>query len=111
MDNVDLGDAGIESPRLYRAAGTAATRMLLLANSISVLLPAYRRTLRQKYRGENVHFRSHGIWAPRPEFPDLTHGAIPSTASWYSANGGPISGWNCCWRPLTSAPAKCRRRA
>ena len=61
MDNIDLADAGVRFPRLYRAAGSAATRMLLMANSISVLLPAYRRTLIDKYRGENVHFRAHGI--------------------------------------------------
>ena len=31
----------IRFPMLYRAAGYMATRMLLMANSISVLLPAY----------------------------------------------------------------------
>ena len=45
MDNIDLADSGVRFPRLYRAAGIAATRMLLMANSISVLLPVYRRTL------------------------------------------------------------------
>ncbi len=71
MDNIDLTDAGVSSPRLYRAAGRAATRMLLAANSVSVLLPAYRRTLIERYRGENVHFRSHGILSARPEFPNF----------------------------------------
>ncbi len=46
-----------------------ATRMLLMANSISVLLPAYRRTLMEKYSGDNVHFRAHGILSARPEPP------------------------------------------
>jgi glycosyltransferase involved in cell wall biosynthesis len=50
-------------------AGYVATRMLLMANSISVLLPAYRRTLMEKYRGDNVHFRAHGILSARPEPP------------------------------------------
>ncbi len=72
MDNIDLKDAGVRFPRLYRAAGYAATRMLLMANSISVLLPAYRRTLIDKYRGENVHFRAHGILSARPEPPDFS---------------------------------------
>jgi glycosyltransferase involved in cell wall biosynthesis len=71
MDNIDLTDAGVRSPRLYRLAGKMATRMLLAANSVSVLLPAYRRTLIEKYRGENVHFRSHGILSARPEYPDF----------------------------------------
>lgn len=69
MDNIDLRDAGIRFPRLYRGAGYMATRMLLMSNSISVLLPAYRRTLMEKYRGENVHFRAHGILSARPEPP------------------------------------------
>lgn len=72
MDNIDLTDAGVRSPRLYRLAGKIATRMLLAANSVSVLLPAYRRTLIEKYRGENVHFRSHGILSARPEYPDFS---------------------------------------
>ncbi|HVO42968.1 MAG TPA: hypothetical protein VMT34_10110, partial [Aggregatilineales bacterium] len=71
MDNIDLKDAGVRFPMLYRSAGYMATRMLLMANSISVLLPAYRRTLMDRYRGENVHFRAHGILSARPEPPDL----------------------------------------
>jgi glycosyltransferase involved in cell wall biosynthesis len=50
-------------------AGYTATQMLLMANSISVLLPAYRRTLMERYRGGNVHFRAHGILSARPEPP------------------------------------------
>ncbi len=69
MDNVDLQHAGIRFPRTYRAGGYLATHLLLMANSISVLLPAYRRTLMEKYNGDNVHFRAHGILSPRPEPP------------------------------------------
>jgi glycosyltransferase involved in cell wall biosynthesis len=72
MDNISLVDSGVRFPRLYRMAGSAATRILLMANSISVLLPAYRRTLIDKYRGENVHFRAHGILGGRPEAPDFS---------------------------------------
>jgi glycosyltransferase involved in cell wall biosynthesis len=42
-----------------------------------VLLPAYRRTLLEKYRGENVHFRAHGILSGRPEFPDFSRRGNP----------------------------------
>lgn len=77
MDNIDLRDAGVRFPRLYRAAGSTATRMLLMANSISVLLPAYRRTLIDRYRGENVHFRAHGILSARPEPPDYSKRGNP----------------------------------
>lgn len=78
MDNINLKDAGIRFPLLYRAAGSVATRMLLMANSVSVLLPAYRRTLMERYRGDNVHFRAHGILSARPEPPD------------YSLRGNPV---------------------
>jgi glycosyltransferase involved in cell wall biosynthesis len=71
MDHVNLDDAGVRNKTLFRIAGYLATRMLLMANSVSVLLPAYRRTLIDKYRGENIHFRSHGILAARPEYPDF----------------------------------------
>jgi len=71
MDNIDLADSGIRLRRLYRSAGSAATRLLLMANSVSVLLPVYRRTLIEKYRGENVHFRAHGILGGCPEPPDF----------------------------------------
>src|SRR5579884_1912088 len=77
IDNIDLTDAGVRSPRLYRFAGGIATRMLLSANSISVLLPAYRRTLMEKYRGANVHFRFHGILSARPEYPDFSRRGNP----------------------------------
>jgi glycosyltransferase involved in cell wall biosynthesis len=77
MDNIDLDHAGIKLKKLYRAAGNIATRVLLMSNSISVLLPAYRRTLMEKYRGDNVHFRAHGILSARPEFPDVSQRGNP----------------------------------
>src|SRR5438046_1473459 len=72
-----LDDANVRFPRLYRLAGNVATRLLLMANSVSVLLPAYRRTLIEKYRGDNVHFRAHGIFSARPEYPDFTRRGNP----------------------------------
>lgn len=77
MENIDLSHANVRFPRAYRMAGNVATRMLLAANSISVLLPAYRRTLIKKYKGENVHFRAHGIMSARPEPPDYSRRGVP----------------------------------
>jgi glycosyltransferase involved in cell wall biosynthesis len=77
MENIDLAHANVRFPRAYRMAGNLATRMLLAANSISVLLPAYRRTLINKYGGENVHFRAHGIMSARPEPPDYSRRGFP----------------------------------
>ena len=72
MDFIDLDDAGVRNKTLFKLAGNVATRMILAANSVSVLLPAYRRTLIDKYRGENIHFRAHGILSARPEYPDFS---------------------------------------
>jgi glycosyltransferase involved in cell wall biosynthesis len=77
MDTMNLEDARVPHPRLYRLGGWLATRLLLMSDSISVLIPAYRRTLIERYGGNNVHFRPHGILFGRPEFPDLTRRGNP----------------------------------
>ncbi len=77
MEHVDFGAAHIRAERLFRFASSVATRILLVSNSISVLLPAYRRTLIEKYRAANVHFRSHGIFGARPEPPDFSRRGNP----------------------------------
>jgi glycosyltransferase involved in cell wall biosynthesis len=71
MDTVDLKDAGIRHPRAYQAAGAVATKILLLSNSVSVLMPRYRKILSEKYGRDNVHVRSHGVLTQRPEYPDF----------------------------------------
>jgi len=77
MDTVDLKDIGIRHEWLYRSGGAVATRMVLLANSVSVLMPGYRKILNDKYGRDNVHLRSHGILARRPEFPDFSRRGNP----------------------------------
>jgi glycosyltransferase involved in cell wall biosynthesis len=72
VETVDLKDAGIKSQKLYRLAGTIATHLLLSANSLSVLLPAYRKILQERYRRGSVYVRAHGILSGRPEYPDLS---------------------------------------
>jgi glycosyltransferase involved in cell wall biosynthesis len=77
MDTVELKDAGIRYQGMYRIAGAMATRMLLLSNSVSVLMPGYRKILNDKYGRDNVHLRAHGILARRPEFPDFSRRGSP----------------------------------
>jgi len=77
MDTVDLKDAGVRHARAYRWAGAIATRMLLLSNSVSVLMPGYRKILHDKYGRDNVHLRSHGILTTRPEYPDFSRRGNP----------------------------------
>jgi glycosyltransferase involved in cell wall biosynthesis len=78
FETVDLEDAAVSSPRLYRAGGWLATHLLLSANSLSVLMPAYRRTLGEKYGRGRVSVKSHGIFAGRPDPPDLTRRGNPT---------------------------------
>src|ERR1700686_1286016 len=77
MDTVELKDVGVRHEGLYRFAGAMATRMLLLSNSVSVLMPGYREILNDKYGRDNVHLRAHGILARRPEFPDFSRRGTP----------------------------------
>ena len=77
MDTVELKDVGVRNEKLYRFAGAIATRMLLLSNSVSVLMPGYRKILNDKYGRDNVHLRAHGILTRRPEFPDFARRGNP----------------------------------
>jgi len=78
FETVDLADAGVTRPRIYKAGGWLATHLLLGANSVSVLLPAYRRLLHDNYRRGRVSSRSHGIFAGRPDPPDFTKRGNPN---------------------------------
>ncbi|MGA8540457.1 MAG: glycosyltransferase, partial [Terriglobales bacterium] len=75
----DLNDAGVQHPRSYRLAGAVATRILLRSNSVSVLMPGYRKILHEKYGRDNVHLRSHGILTTRPEYPDFSRRDNPES--------------------------------
>jgi glycosyltransferase involved in cell wall biosynthesis len=77
FETVNLEDAAVTSPRLYRAGGWLATHLLLSANSLSVLMPGYRRTLDEKYGRGRVNVRSHGIFAAMPDPPDFTRRGNP----------------------------------
>jgi len=77
FETVDMEDAAVASPRCFRVGGWLATHLLLSANSLSVLLPAYCRTLNEKYRRGRVSVRSHGIFAGRPDPPDFTRRGNP----------------------------------
>jgi glycosyltransferase involved in cell wall biosynthesis len=54
-----------------------ATRTLLKAHSVSVLLSGYHRTLTLKYRAQNVLLGTHGTFATAPSSPDYTKRGNP----------------------------------
>jgi glycosyltransferase involved in cell wall biosynthesis len=77
METVDLNDAGIRFPLLYKVGGFLATQLVLCANSVSVMLPAYRNVLVEKYGRGAVYVRRHGIFSARPEYPDFAQRGNP----------------------------------
>jgi glycosyltransferase involved in cell wall biosynthesis len=77
METVDLKDAGVRFPLLYRVGGFIATQILLFADSVSVTLPAYRNVLVEKYGRGSIYVRRHGSFASRPEYPDFSQRGNP----------------------------------
>ena len=68
----DLRHADVSFPRLYRFAGSIATRSLLSADSVSVLLERYQHMLQQDYGAKNIGVRPHGtLGRPHPPNPAL----------------------------------------
>src|SRR5215831_14679817 len=77
METVDLKDAGVRFPLAYKLGGFVATQIVLFANSVSVMLPAYRDVLLEKYGRGAVYVRRHGIFSSQPECPDFTKRGDP----------------------------------
>jgi glycosyltransferase involved in cell wall biosynthesis len=72
LEHVDFAGAGVQHDRVFRLGSELATRALLRANSVSVLLSGYRRTLMTKYAAQNVLLGTHGTFAPCPSPPDFS---------------------------------------
>lgn len=71
LEHVDFAAAGVRSGRLFRMCTKVATKLLLAANSVSVLLPNYFRTLTEKYSAQNVLLSTHGTLSSMPVPPDF----------------------------------------
>jgi glycosyltransferase involved in cell wall biosynthesis len=77
IEHLDFASAGVRQVKLFRLASEMATRTLLKANSVSVLLSGYRRILLEKYSAQNVLLGTHGTLAPCPSPPDFTKRGNP----------------------------------
>jgi glycosyltransferase involved in cell wall biosynthesis len=77
IEHVDFAIAEVRLQRLFRMGTDLATRALLKAHSVSVLLPGYRRTLMTKYGAQNVLLNAHGTFAAVPSPPDFTKRGDP----------------------------------
>jgi glycosyltransferase involved in cell wall biosynthesis len=67
----------VRQEKLFKIGSNLATRALLKANSLSVLLPHYRNTLLDKYAAQNVLLATHGTFASIPSPPDFTKRGNP----------------------------------
>jgi glycosyltransferase involved in cell wall biosynthesis len=72
LEHVDFAAAGVKRERLFRIGTELATKALLKANSVSVLLPGYHHTLLTKYGAENVLLGTHGTFATTATPPDFS---------------------------------------
>jgi glycosyltransferase involved in cell wall biosynthesis len=77
IEHVDFAGAGVRQEKMFRLGSDIATRTLLKANSVSVLLSGYRRTLIEKYSAQNVLLGTHGTFAPCPSPPDFSERGNP----------------------------------
>jgi glycosyltransferase involved in cell wall biosynthesis len=77
IEHVDFSAAGVRLERMFRVGTDVATRALLRAHSVSVLLSGYRRTLISKYSAQNVLLGTHGTLASIPSPPDFTKRGNP----------------------------------
>jgi glycosyltransferase involved in cell wall biosynthesis len=77
IEHVDFAAAGVRRERLFRFGTNLATRALLKAHSVSVLLPHYRSTLNAKYGARNVLLGNHGTFSSTPDPPEFTRRGNP----------------------------------
>lgn len=77
IEHVDFAAAGVKREKLLRMGTYAATKALLRAHAVSVLLPSYRRTLMDKYSAQNVLLGTHGTFATVPTPPDFSKRGNP----------------------------------
>lgn len=87
IEHVDFTGTGIRHERVFRLGSDLATRALLKANSVSVLLSGYRQTLLEKYSAQNVLLGTHGIFATCPTPADFSkrnnpHARILAIGHW-----------------------------
>jgi len=81
FERINLKDAGIRFPGLYRIAGRVATRLLLLSGDVSVLLPSFQSEIVSNYgvSPDQVQARPHGTFGEekgaRVSDSDISHPA------------------------------------
>jgi hypothetical protein len=115
FERINLRDAGVRSPALYRIAGRVVTRLLLLSGDVSVLLPSFRSDLLSDYHvsPDRVHARPHetfeGVQTSRAAQPTQP-GTLPTARSWHLDIGALTKRWICSLSPSTRFGVRFRTR-
>jgi glycosyltransferase involved in cell wall biosynthesis len=68
FERINLKDAGVRFPGMYRTAGRLVTRLLLASGDMSVLLPSFQSEIMNKYgvSADRVQARPHGTFGEVP---------------------------------------------
>lgn len=78
IEHVDFAANGLRrGEKLYRMGTDMATWALLKADSVSVLLSNYRRTLMRKYEAQNILVGTHGTFTTVSRPPDMAKRGNP----------------------------------
>jgi len=80
IEHVDFKSASrmtFTREKLLRKGSDIATRALLKANSVTVLLSNYQKTLEKKYSARNIMIGTHGTFATISSAPDLSKRGNP----------------------------------
>ncbi len=77
LECVDFKAAGVKQDGAIRLGIELATRALLRAHSVSVLLPTYHRTLIDKYNARNILASTHGTFTTLPAPPEFSRRGNP----------------------------------
>ena len=76
LEEVDLESAGFTTnkflQKIYGFIGTTLTKIILLADVVSVTIQKYATTLEEKYSAKNVILIPHGTFEVSDEKPDFT---------------------------------------
>ena len=80
MEHMNFNSASTASnskEKLLRKGSELATRALLRANSVTVLLSDYQKTLEKKYAARNIMIGTHGTFGTISSAPDLSKRGNP----------------------------------
>lgn len=77
IEHIDMSNNKVRREKIYRMGTDVATWALLKADSVSVLLSNYRRTLMKKYAAQNILVGTHGTFTTMTRPPEFSRRGNP----------------------------------